>query len=255
MKSFLVLAVAIAILITLMGGVLIFERNIFAQQGRENADQKKNEKVIEKDNSQKEKSDKINQSGDKTGKDKDDKIKGRKDKDKKDSDHDVVIFDDDDDIIDHRKANKVTVCHKADGNPVTINISENALKAHLAHGDVQGDCDLSATDGDRDIKDIILKRREARTGIFNTISQAEEAILFGEAKIRQATNGVLRANDLLTQLRNSPDANETEIEEKVAAITLVEQLINDLRRQVNQTQTVVQRNRNLLVQLDRETEL
>ena len=254
MKSFLVLAVAIAILITLMGGVLIFERNIFAQQGKENADQKKNEKVIEKDKSAKDKSDKIDQAG-KGGKDKDDKIKDEKDKDKKDKDKAVVIFEDDDDIVDHRKANKVTVCHKADGAPVTINISENALKAHLAHGDTQGDCDLSVLDGDRDIDDIILKRREARTGIFNNISRAEEAILYGEAKIRQATNGVLRANDLLVQLRNSPDVNEAEIEEKVAAITLVEQLINDLRRQVNQTQTVVQRNRNLLVQLDRETEL
>jgi heat shock protein HslJ len=36
---------------------------------------------------------------------------------------------------------KVTVCHKADGkNPVTLEISKNALKAHLAHGDKEGAC-------------------------------------------------------------------------------------------------------------------
>ena len=36
---------------------------------------------------------------------------------------------------------KVVVCHKADGkNPVTIEVSKNALKAHLAHGDSEGPC-------------------------------------------------------------------------------------------------------------------
>ena len=36
---------------------------------------------------------------------------------------------------------KVVVCHKADGkNPVTLEISKNALKAHLAHGDSEGPC-------------------------------------------------------------------------------------------------------------------
>ena len=36
---------------------------------------------------------------------------------------------------------KVVVCHKAKSkNPVTIEISVNALDAHLAHGDVQGPC-------------------------------------------------------------------------------------------------------------------
>ena len=37
--------------------------------------------------------------------------------------------------------NKVVVCHKAGGkNPVTIEVSKNALKAHLAHGDSEGPC-------------------------------------------------------------------------------------------------------------------
>jgi len=36
---------------------------------------------------------------------------------------------------------KVVVCHKADGkNPVTIEVSKNALTAHLAHGDSEGAC-------------------------------------------------------------------------------------------------------------------
>ncbi len=36
---------------------------------------------------------------------------------------------------------KVTICHKPAGaTPVTISVSGNALKAHLAHGDRQGPC-------------------------------------------------------------------------------------------------------------------
>lgn len=41
------------------------------------------------------------------------------------------------------KEHKVTVCHKtgSDNNPwVQIEISENALSAHLEHGDIQGNC-------------------------------------------------------------------------------------------------------------------
>src|SRR6476659_6543257 len=37
---------------------------------------------------------------------------------------------------------KVTLCHKPNGSdyPVTINVSVNALKAHLNHGDYEGEC-------------------------------------------------------------------------------------------------------------------
>lgn len=36
---------------------------------------------------------------------------------------------------------KVTICHTPNGkNPVTIEVSQSALSAHLGHGDVQGSC-------------------------------------------------------------------------------------------------------------------
>ena len=41
------------------------------------------------------------------------------------------------------RAGKVDVCHIPPGNPAnahTINVSENAVKAHLAHGDTLGAC-------------------------------------------------------------------------------------------------------------------
>ncbi len=41
---------------------------------------------------------------------------------------------------------KVTICHIPPGNPDnahTIEVSENAVAAHLAHGDTLGPCDLN----------------------------------------------------------------------------------------------------------------
>jgi heat shock protein HslJ len=39
------------------------------------------------------------------------------------------------------ESKKAVVCHKAEGkNPVTLEISKNALEAHLAHGDSEGPC-------------------------------------------------------------------------------------------------------------------
>ena len=40
-------------------------------------------------------------------------------------------------------ASKVTICHVPPGNPAnehTITVSENAVPAHLAHGDYLGEC-------------------------------------------------------------------------------------------------------------------
>lgn len=40
-----------------------------------------------------------------------------------------------------KKGHKVVICHKPDGeNPHTITVSENAVDAHLAHGDSLGPC-------------------------------------------------------------------------------------------------------------------
>ena len=56
-----------------------------------------------------------------------------------DDDDDKVVEDDDDD--DAVKVVKVDVCHKP-GTPAekTLNLPETALKGHLGHGDIEGDC-------------------------------------------------------------------------------------------------------------------
>jgi hypothetical protein len=49
---------------------------------------------------------------------------------------------------DQYKPKKVTICHRTgSGKRVTITISENALPAHLAHGDTVGPCPTTAVAG------------------------------------------------------------------------------------------------------------
>jgi hypothetical protein len=67
-----------------------------------------------------------------------------KDKDKcKDKDKDKCKDKDKDKCKDKDKDKKVTICHIPPGNPSnahTIRVSENAVDAHLAHGDELGKC-------------------------------------------------------------------------------------------------------------------
>lgn len=35
---------------------------------------------------------------------------------------------------------KVTICHKPDGNPHTITVAQSAVPAHMRHGDSIGAC-------------------------------------------------------------------------------------------------------------------
>ncbi len=54
------------------------------------------------------------------------------------------------------KPHKVTICHIPPGNPANahmINVSKNAIRAHLAHGDVLGGCGCDDDNDDNDHND------------------------------------------------------------------------------------------------------
>jgi hypothetical protein len=93
---------------------------------------------------------------------------------------------------------KVTICHKPDGSnyPTAITVSENALKAHLNHGDSQGNCD----DFDRSI--YTKNYWEARNGYYNQYYQTTETLSFGEQLL-------VNAIDVLTKRRSQLDASRS----------------------------------------------
>ena len=81
---------------------------------------------------------------------------------------------------------KVTICHKPNGSdyPVTINVSVNALQAHLNHGDYQGTC----KDYDRSVyHDAYWTKRDT---YYNQYYQTTETLSFGEQLLNTAI-GVL----------------------------------------------------------------
>jgi hypothetical protein len=119
---------------------------------REKADKEAADKAVaeslkaEKEKAEKEKADK----------DKADREKADREKKEKENDVDASIHaDDTTDVKD-----PVTVCHIPPGNKMkhkTLVISRSALKAHLGHGDMEGDCDS-------DIKDQKGKPQDEKKG-------------------------------------------------------------------------------------------
>lgn len=107
---------------------------------------------------------------------------------------------------------KVTLCHKPNGSdyPVTINVSVNALKAHLNHGDYQGQC--NTWDRSR-YSDTYWN---TRTDYYNQYVQTTETLSFGEQLLALAINKLTGAKTQLTTLR--PTLTPAEIQRREVAI-------------------------------------
>jgi|GEM_PF-2082414 len=118
-----------------------------------------------------------------------------------------------------RNEGKVTVCHKfgrADEPPVTINVSRNALKAHLGHGDVEGDC--PAYTGDRTFSDNFLKRRN---DYYNTYYVAQDQVVYSQSILDYALQRLTGARTELVTLQ-STNAPVHVIERRQAVVTELE---------------------------------
>src|SRR5688500_16535675 len=156
------------------------------QQKDKNKDKEQKEKQdkIKKDKSdkddskqQEDKKDKTNngQNDDKDKKDKKDKShddKGNQGKEGEDFNWNRETFKDRDKI---KNKDKVTICHKFNNNndpAVTIKVSSHALKAHLGHGDVMGECPVEKNNNFSD--DYIRKRTDYYNDLQNTHDRSEE---------------------------------------------------------------------------------
>jgi hypothetical protein len=126
-----------------------------------------------------------------------------------------------------RKHDKVNVCHKFSGknDPVSINVSENAVQAHLDHGDILGECPAPV---DRRFSDIYYRNR---TDYYNTLQDTREQVSYSQSILDYAqlrlTNS--RAQLQTMQQNNMPLADiqrsQSSVVELEQNVSLLETLI------------------------------
>jgi hypothetical protein len=134
-----------------------------------------------------------------------------------------------------RKQDKVTICHKFNNNnepAVTINVSANALKAHMNHGDVMGDC---PDPGTRDRSDGFLRSRRT---YYNDLQEAQEQVIYSRSVLDYAKERLELARRQLVVVQNqSRPANE--IERKQASVVELEQNVSLLETLISAAANLV----------------
>ena len=139
---------------------------------------------------------------------------------------------------------KVTICHnssKSNSNGVTISISENALQAHLNHGDQMGNCTIDYSD--RWSPDYI----RSRENVYNVYEQTWETMSYGEALLKLALQKLLGVRTDLDRNRSIYTTQELQRREE-----LVYDLENNVLFLQNQLGTTSQRldsDVNIIIQL------
>ncbi len=130
---------------------------------------------------------------------------------------------------DHKK---VTICHNTGDNnyPVTISVSENAMKAHLNHGDQVGNCGNNY--GDRWPANYI----RTRENVYNAYENTWETMSYSEALIRYAAERLLGIKSNFQNQRSSLSSEEIQRKE-----VLIMELQNNINSLENQLQTTRQR--------------
>ena len=119
----------------------------------------------------------------------------------------------------YKNQDKVDVCHKVkrNGEPgVAIRVSENALKAHMNHGDVVGDC---AAVANPDFSDNFLRNRR---DYYNNLQNTQEEIYYSRSVLDYALLRLANSRSQLQQMQsnNMPAAD---IQRKQLAVTALEQ--------------------------------
>ena len=197
-----------------------------AKAEKGNAQSNKNNK-----GNQDQKNDQANNNGDDKGKgngkgNDDFNARGNSDKNKKDAA--VYGYNWDRETFKERKKfrnqEKVTLCHKFNrsGEPgVTINVSANALKAHLDHGDVRGDC--PDVDNTR-YSDVFLDRRR---DYYNDLQAGQEQVLYSRSILDYALERLSGARLQLVTLQQA-NAPQAEIDNRRVAVVELEQNVSTL---------------------------
>lgn len=125
---------------------------------------------------------------------------------------------------------KVTVCHKFRGNevPVSLQVSVNALQAHLDHGDVEGACPAI---NDERFSDVYINERNA---YYNQIQRSREQISYSRSILDYALQRLTDTRSQLTVMRNT-GAAPAAIERKEAVVIQLEEEVSLLETLIGVT--------------------
>lgn len=134
-----------------------------------------------------------------------------------------------------KNMDKVTICHKPgkNGDPgVSISVSANALKAHLGHGDVQGECPSVANGR---WSDGFLRQR---SDYYNVLQNGQEQVLYSRSILDYALERLTGAKSQLVVLQNN-NAPVADIERKRVLVVDLEQNVSVLETLIGVTANLV----------------
>jgi len=126
----------------------------------------------------------------------------------------------------YKNQEKVTLCHKfnnGDEPAVTIRVSSNALKAHMNHGDVMGDC--PAVTNNR-FSNIFLRNR---TDYYNNLQDHYEQVSYSRSILDYALARLTNSRQQLAIMQNN-NMPVADIERKQVVIVELEQNVSLLER-------------------------
>lgn len=129
----------------------------------------------------------------------------------------------------YKNYKKVTICHNTgnDNYPVTISVSENAMRAHLNHGDQMGDCRINFSDR------WPARYVKSREKVYNSYENTWENISYSEALLRFAAEKLLGVKSTFQTQR--PNLTSQEIQRKEMVIMELQNNVNSLENQLNAT--------------------
>ncbi|MEO5948163.1 MAG: hypothetical protein ABIP79_15200 [Chitinophagaceae bacterium] len=124
---------------------------------------------------------------------------------------------------------KVLICHKFNSNDesqVTIRVSSNAIKAHMNHGDIMGECPPYNKKG------YSNNYLQNRTDYYNTIEVGRDQMYYSQSILDYALERLIgtRQQIVVMQNNNMPVA---EIERKQETIVVLERNVSLLETLIN----------------------
>ncbi len=140
---------------------------------------------------------------------------------------------------------KVSICHNPSGNDsgnsVNINVSENAVQAHLNHGDIIGNC--SNNYSDRWSREYV----KSRETVYNTYEQTYETMSYSESLLKYAMEKLLGVKTNLNTSRVNLSAQE--VQRREGLILDLQNNVTDLENQLDLTRNKLDSDVNIIVQL------